>query len=67
MEARKELLCWIEKVTVRELSKLTERLLSTAIALLPVSLNCHYVQHQQSQKLLCLSSEEKKVTILMEA
>ena len=55
------------KVTVRELNKLTGRLSSTAMAVLPAPLHHHHLQHQQIQKLICHNSFEEKLAILVEA
>ena len=52
-----------EKETVRELSKLIERLSLTAIAFLPVSLHYRHLQHQQIQELIRRNSFEEKVMI----
>ena len=55
------------KVTVRELNKLTGRLSSTAMAVLPAPLHHHHLQHQQIQKLICHNSFEENLAILVEA
>ena len=56
-----------EKVTVRELSKLIVRLSTSAIAVLPAPLHYCDSQHQQIQKLICHSTFDEKVKILVEA
>ena len=55
-----------EKVTVRELSKLTGRLSSTAIGVLPAPLHYPHHQHQQIQILIFHNSFEEKVEISVE-
>ena len=52
-----------EKVTVRELSKLIGRLLSTAIAVLSAPLHYHHLQHQQIQEFIWPNFFENKLII----
>ena len=53
----------MEKVAVRERSKLIGRLLSTAIAVLLAPLYYRHLQHQQIRKLIWPNFFENKVTI----